>query len=133
VADEHGDADLVELLDRRAIRLAEQADDRDSAIRLCGATLVDIGAVDPTYVDAMLAREQSISTYVGEGVAIPHGTLVSKESVKRDALAVLRFPEGVDWGGFPVILMDPDQAQALRDATDPDEVLRLLEPLSSDE
>jgi len=154
VADEHGDAGPVDLLDRRAIRLAEQAADRDSAIRLCGATLVDIGAVDPTYVEAMLAREQSISTYVGEGVAIPHGTLVSKESVRRDALAVLRFPEGVDWGGFPVtvcvaiaakgdghvgllaalaeILMDPDQAQTLRDATDPDEVLRLLKPLSSE-
>jgi len=143
-----------DLLSRRAIRLAEQADDRDSAIRLCGATLVDIGAVDPAYVEAMLAREQSISTYVGEGVAIPHGTLVSKEAVKRDALAVLRFPETVDWGGFPVtvcvaiaakgdghvgllaalaeILMEPDQAQALRDATDPDEVLRLLEPLASE-
>lgn len=143
-----------DLLTRAAIRLAERAADRDDAIRLCGATLVDVGAVDPTYVDAMLTREQSISTYVGEGVAIPHGTLVSKEAVRRDALAVLRFPDTVDWGGFPVtvcvaiaargdghvgllaalaeILMDPDQAQALRDATDPDEVLRLLEPVGSE-
>jgi len=139
---------VADLLERRAIRLAEQAADRDSAIRLCGAALVDIGAVDPAYVEAMLTREQSISTYVGEGVAIPHGTLVSKEAVKRDALAVLRFPDTVDWGGFPVtvcvaiaakgdghvellsalaeILMEPDQAQSLRDASDPDEVLRLL-------
>ena len=145
---------MAELLDRRAIRLTERAADRDSAIRLCGATLVDIGAVDPAYVEAMLAREQSISTYVGEGVAIPHGTLVSKEAVKRDALAVLRFPDTVDWGGFPVtvcvaiaakgdghvdllaalaeILMEPDQAQALRDATDPDEVLQLLGSVRED-
>src|SRR3954471_21063720 len=95
-------ADAAELLDRRAIRLDERAADRDEAVRRCGQALVDIGAVDPAYVDAMLAREQSISTYVGEGVAIPHGTLVSKEAVRRDALAVLRFPDTVDWGGFPV-------------------------------
>lgn len=141
---------VAALVDRRAIRLAEHADDRDDAIRRCGAALVDIGAVTPGYVDEMLARERSISTYVGEGVAIPHGTLASKDNVQRDALAVLRFPDGVDWAGEPVsvcvaiaargdghvavlselaqILLDPDRARALREATDPDQVLRLLEP-----
>jgi PTS system mannitol-specific IIA component len=143
-----------ELLEPRAIRLAERATDRDDAIRRCGETLVEIGAVDPTYVEAMLARERSISTYVGEGVAIPHGTLAGKEAVRRDALAVLRFPDGVDWDGYPVsvcvaiaaqgdghvellgelaeILLDPDRARALREATDVDDVLRLLEPLRED-
>ena len=79
-----------------------RAADRDDAIRRCGAALVEIGAVDPAYVDTMLEREHSISTYVGEGVAIPHGTLAGKDAVHRDALAVLRFPDGVDWGGEPV-------------------------------
>lgn len=138
----------AQLLDRRAIRLAETAGDRDEAIRKCGAALVEIGAVTPAYIEAMLERERTISTYVGEGVAIPHGTLGSKESVMRDALAYLRFPDGVDWGGQPVqvcvaiavsgdghvallaeladILLDPQRAQALRDAGEPDEVLRLL-------
>jgi PTS system mannitol-specific IIA component len=140
-----------DLLERRAIRLAELATDRDDAIRRCGATLVEIGAVDPAYVDAMLVRERSISTYVGEGVAIPHATLEGKSSVRRDALAVLRFPDGVDWGGEAVavcvaiaakgdghvailselaqILLEPDRAQELREATDPDDVLRLLAPV----
>lgn len=139
---------MSELLDPRAIRLAEKAADRDDAIRRCGQALVDIGAAEPGYVDTMLAREQSISTYVGEGVAIPHGTLAGKDLVKRDALAVLRFPEGVDWGGETVtvcvaiaaqgdghvdllaalaeILLDEDQARELREATEPETVIRLL-------
>jgi PTS system mannitol-specific IIA component len=142
---------VAALLDRNAIRLSQQAGTRDDAIRLCGETLLRIGAVAPTYVEAMLARERSISTYVGEGVAIPHGTLVGKGAVHRDALAVLGFPDGVDWGGNHVvvcvaiaargdghveilselaqILLEPDRARALREATDPDEVLALLSPV----
>ena len=146
---------VVDLLDRRAIRLAEPATDRDDAIRRCGQALVDVGAVDPSYVDSMLARERSISTYVGEGVAIPHGTLASKGVVRRDALSFLRFPSGVDWDGSPVtvaigiaaagnghvgilsrlaqILLDPDRARGLREATDAADVLRLLQPDEEDE
>jgi PTS system mannitol-specific IIA component len=142
------------LLARRAIRLAQHASDRDDAIRRCGQLLVEIGAVDPVYVDAMVARERSISTYIGEGVAIPHGTMVAKDAVHRDALAVLQFPDGVDWDGHTVIvcvaiaargnghtqilselaevLLEPDQALALRSATSPDEVLNLLTPVRKD-
>ena len=69
----------------RTPRPERTAADRDDAIRQCGTALVDTGAVDPTYVDAMLEREQSISTYVGEGVAIPHGTVAGKDAVHRDA------------------------------------------------
>jgi mannitol PTS system EIIA component len=140
-----------ELLERRAIRLAATAADRADAIRQCGETFVELGATDASYVDAMLARERSVSTYIGEGVAIPHGTLAGKEAVRRDALAVLRFPDGVDWDGEQVtvcvaiaakgdghvallaalaeILMDPDQAAELRNATEPDQVLQLLAPM----
>jgi mannitol PTS system EIIA component len=89
-----------------------------------------------------------VPTFMGEGVAIPHGTLAGKDAVLRDALAVLKFPEGVDWDGNPVtvcvaiavrgdghlallaelaqVLLDPDRARALREATEPDEVLELL-------
>ncbi|AVT34204.1 MULTISPECIES: PTS sugar transporter subunit IIA [unclassified Plantactinospora] len=143
-----------DLLDRRAIRLTEVAADRDDAIRRCGEALVDIDAVHPEYVRTMLDRERSVSTYVGEGVAIPHGTLAGKDLVHRDALAVLRFPDGVDWGGQPVtvcvaiaargdghvellaslaeILLDTDRARALREATDPEDVLALLTPAPED-
>jgi PTS system mannitol-specific IIA component len=146
---------LVGLLEERAIRLAESATDRDDAIRQCGSTLVAIGAVDSEYVEAMLERERSISTYVGEGVAIPHATLAGKSAVRRDALAVLRFPDGVDWGGQQVvvcvaiaavgdghveilselaqILLDSDRARQLRQASRPEDVLRLLAPVAGDE
>jgi PTS system mannitol-specific IIA component len=143
------------LLDPGAIRLHEHAADREQAIRKCGEVLVGTGAIDPSYVEAMLERERSISTYVGEGVAIPHGTLASKGAVHRDALSFVRFPETVDWGGGePVticigiaaqgdghmgilaalaeILLEPGKAEALRAADDPDEVIRLLRPAEED-
>jgi PTS system mannitol-specific IIA component len=141
---------LTRLLDLSAIHPDAVAADRDTAIRLCGQALVDVGAAAPAYVDSMLAREGSVSTYIGEGVAIPHGTAAGKDSVLRDALCVLRFPGGVDWNGHAVavcigiaargdghigvlaqlaeILLDPDQARALREATTREEILDLLRP-----
>jgi len=138
------------LLGREAIRLDARAAGRDHAVRLCGQVLVDAGAVEPGYVDAMLDRERSVSTYLGEGVAIPHGTNEGRGLIRRDALAVVRFPEGTDWDGDRVtvciaiaarggghmeilaelaeILMDPDRARALREATEPEQVLALLAP-----
>lgn len=133
-----------------AVRLDATAAGRDDAIRQCGRALVEAGAAAPAYVDTMLDRERSVSTYVGEGVAIPHGTLAGKDLVHRDALCVLRFPGGIDWDGDEVelcvgiaargdghvrilselaqILLDPDRARALRESADADEVIRLLQP-----
>jgi PTS system mannitol-specific IIA component len=141
---------VPDLLARSAVRLDAAAADRDDAVRQCGRALVSAGAAEPGYIDAMLARERTVSTYVGEGVAIPHGTLAGKELVHHDALCVLRFPGGVDWNGERValcvgiaargdghvrilselaqILLDPGRARRLREAADPDEVIRLLRP-----
>ncbi|QKW40520.1 PTS sugar transporter subunit IIA [Actinomadura sp. NAK00032] len=138
------------LLAPEAIRLDARAAGRDEAVRICGRVLVDAGAVEPGYVEAMLERERSVSTYLGEGVAIPHGTNESRGLILRDALAVVRFPEGTDWNGHPVtvciaiaarggghmeilaelaeILMDPGRARALREAAEPEHVLALLAP-----
>jgi mannitol PTS system EIIA component len=146
---------VPELLHRDAIRLDATATGREDAIRQAGEALVRAGAVEPAYVDTMLERERSVSTYVGEGVAIPHGTLNSKESVRHDAVSFVRFPEGVAWGDERVvlcigiaargdghvrllselaqILLDPDQARALRETKDIDEVVRLLQPAGEEE
>lgn len=140
--------DLV--LSADAVRLGRTARDRADAIDQCGALLVELGAVDPGYVTAMHEREASIPTFVGEGVAIPHGTDASRSLVRKAALAVVQFPEGVDWGGSTVhvaigiassgeehlrvlsslagVLTDPEKAVRLRSADDPDEVLELLAP-----
>ena len=148
------DVDVAALLAPGAIRLAEHAADKTEAVRACGAALVEAGAVRPEYVPAMLEREASISTYIGEGVAIPHATLAGKDAVLRDALCFLRFPDGVDWDGETAyvalgiaargdghvailaeladILLDPERAAALRGATDPEVVRAMLSPAPAD-
>ena len=143
------------LLELRGIQLDAAAGGAEEAIRISGQILVDIDAVDPSYVDAMLEREQSVSTVMGEGVAIPHGTNESKGAVLRNALSFTRFPDGVDWNGKPVtiaigiaalgndhvgilsklamILVDPDKSKQLRSTTDAQQVLDLLSPHEGDE
>jgi PTS system mannitol-specific IIA component len=132
------------------VRIAESAAGRMAAVHRCADVLEEIGAVQPSYRAAMVARERSVSTYMGEGVAIPHGVDVSRALVRRDALAVLRFPAGVDWAGHRVsvcvaiaargdghveslatlaeILLDPRRAAALRTAEDPDQIVRMFCP-----
>jgi mannitol/fructose-specific phosphotransferase system IIA component len=138
-----------------AVRLGCRATDKWDVVRQAGALLVETGAVAPAYAEAMLERERSVSTYIGEGVAIPHGTDESRRFVTRTALAVLQFPAGVDWDGNEVtvavaiassgeehvavlsalaqILMEPDEAERLRAAIDVDQVLALLAGISTDE
>ncbi len=89
---------LGTLLDGGSVDLAADVGTRDDAIRLVGGMLVAGGAVEPDYAEAMLDRERSVSTYIGEGIAIPHATLSGRDSVHREAIALLRVPEGVAWG-----------------------------------
>ena len=139
---------LAELLAEASINRDASATGRDDAIRQAGAGLLAVGAIDESYVNAMIDRENSVSTFMGEGVAIPHGTLASKDSVKSDALSLVRFPDGVDWDGNDVrlafgiaakgnghiallsklatVLMDPEKAAALRAATTTEQVYVLL-------
>lgn len=147
-------ATLVALLGEQSIVLDARASSRDDAIRQVGAILVQAGAIEPEYVDSMIARENSVSTYVGESVAVPHGLLSGRDAVRRDAIAVVRFADGVDWDGNDVrvavgiaahanghitlllelatILLDPAKAAALRAATRPDQVYDVLAPSAAD-
>jgi mannitol PTS system EIIA component len=93
---------LAALLGEGGIQLEATATDRLDAVSQAGALLVERGAVEPSYVGSMLRRETTVSTYVGNGVAMPHGTIAGKNAVHRDALSLLRFPEAVDWNGEPV-------------------------------
>jgi PTS system mannitol-specific IIA component/phosphocarrier protein FPr len=136
------------VLVREAIRLAQHADDKWDALRQSGALLEELGAVDDGYAAAVLERETQISTYMGEGVAIPHGTDAARALVRRTALGFIQYPDGVDWDGETVylcipiaasgdehvgvlsalagILVEADSAETLRSATDVDQVLALL-------
>jgi PTS system mannitol-specific IIA component len=84
------------------IKVPGTARTKDAAIREAGEILVDAGAVMPEYIDSMFEREKSISTYMGNYLAIPHGTNESKDSILRSALSVVRYDEPIDWDGNEV-------------------------------
>lgn len=85
------------ILTRETVLLEAQAADKVDAIRQAGELLVRTGCCAPSYVDGMLAREKVISTYLGNGVAIPHGRPEDLGSVYRTGVSVLQLPEGVEW------------------------------------
>ena len=90
------------ILTNDAIRLSGSASTKEEAIAEVGAILVSTGAVTSEYVDAMFARESSVSTYMGNLLAIPHGTNDSKDYIKHSAIAVVRYDSPLDWDGHPV-------------------------------
>ena len=78
------------------------AGDRDEAITEAGNLLVATGNVDAGYVDSMHERERSVSTYMGNLLAIPHGTNDAKAMIARSSISVVRYPNGIEWNGNPV-------------------------------
>ena len=81
-----------------SILLNQPSVTKEEAIRKAGELLVARGAVEPGYVDAMQERERMVSTYMGMGIAIPHGTAQAKGTVKKTAISMVQYPEGVDFG-----------------------------------
>lgn len=87
----------MSILSLETVRLRARAADKQDAIRQAGELLVQVGCVDPDYVNGMLAREQTMSTYLGNGIAIPHGRDENRAQICRTGISVLQFPEGVEW------------------------------------
>lgn len=81
------------------VKVGCKADTKENVIRQVGQMLVDSGYVNPSYVDAMVKREESFSTYMGNELALPHGVEEAKKEIKASGIAVMIFPEGTDWGG----------------------------------
>lgn len=124
------------------------ATDRDAAMREAGQLLVDSGAVEAAYIDSIFEREQSVSTYMGNLLAIPHGTNQAKSLIKRSAMSFVRYPDGIDWNGKPVkfvvgiagandehlgilqaiarIFSDKEKVAELEQAAGQDEILAIL-------
>ncbi len=97
-AEESTGADVLAL---ESIVLDGSAKSVADAISEAGQLLVAAGAVEPAYVDAMHERERSISTYMGNGLAIPHGTNEAKDTIRRTGLSFVRYTEPIDWNGKP--------------------------------
>jgi mannitol PTS system EIIA component len=90
---------MSNILSKDKVVLNAKADSKSEAIRMAGNLLVQAGHVSEDYVDKMLEREEIASTYMGGGLAIPHGTKEAKGMVISTGLSIVRFPEGVDFGG----------------------------------
>lgn len=136
------------ILDSGSIILSGQARDQHSAIEEAGNLLVAAGAVDLDYVASMHERERTVSTYMGEGLAVPHGTNTAKAHIRSTALSFVRYPEPIDWNGNPVefvvgiagaddqhlellsdiamVFLDPQAVRQLHEATDAAEILKIL-------
>jgi PTS system mannitol-specific IIC component len=85
-----------------SVILNGRATTRDAAIDEAGRLLLDRGAVDEGYIAAMHEREESVSTYMGSFLAIPHGTNAAKDHIMKSAVSVIRYPDGIDWNGKQV-------------------------------
>ncbi|MEY0598261.1 PTS mannitol transporter subunit IICBA [Providencia alcalifaciens] len=96
---EHEDALFT--LSAKHIHLNLTAENKTQAIRFAGQKLVEGGYVEPDYIDAMLAREKLTSTYLGESIAVPHGTIEAKDRVLKTGIVICQYPEGVQFGEEP--------------------------------
>ena len=80
------------------IHLNANAADKQQAIEMAASALVQANNVENGYLQGMLAREQQTSTFLGNGIAIPHGTLDTRSMVKKTGVQVFQFPQGIEWG-----------------------------------
>nr|WP_129657272.1 PTS mannitol transporter subunit IICBA [Rothia halotolerans] len=90
------------ILTADSIVLGGQAADRDAAIDETGGLLIATGKVEDAYLAAMHERESSVSTFMGNGLAIPHGTNEAKSAIHSSAVSLVRYDEEIDWNGKPV-------------------------------
>ena len=84
------------------VRIHSGGATREEAMKEAADILEAAGAVTSQYFDAMQQREETVSTYMGNELAIPHGTNETKDAILESALSVVRYDGGVDWGGEPV-------------------------------
>lgn len=86
-----------EILSMKSVQLAAAFNHKNDAIYAAAELLVQVGAVDRCYLDSMLAREEITNTWLGNGIAIPHGLVENCDLIIKDAVAVIQVPAGVEW------------------------------------
>ena len=86
------------LLDRKRILTGLPSESKEDAILRAGRLLEEAGCAGTGYAEAMLERERMMTTYMGMGLAIPHGTSEAKGKVLRSGISILQYPEGIDFG-----------------------------------
>ncbi|HHF2879370.1 fused PTS fructose transporter subunit IIA/HPr protein [Vibrio diabolicus] len=111
-------------LNKNDITLSQSATDKFAAIKNIAQSLTDKGLVEQGYVEGMLNRENQNSTFLGNGIAIPHGTTDTRSMVKTTGVDVHHFPQGVDWGDGNTVFV------AIGIAAKSDEHLGILKQLT---
>ncbi|MBM7552242.1 PTS sugar transporter subunit IIA [Thalassobacillus pellis] len=91
------------ILKEANIQLNQSLTGKEEAVRFVGGILHKEGYVTEDYIESMLAREEITSTFMGNHVAIPHGTEEAKKSVKETGISVVTVPDGVDFGGGNIV------------------------------
>lgn len=140
---------MMIIIEERQIRLQTDAKSKQEAIRLVGQLLVNSGCIEAGYVTSMLGREQVANTYLGNGIAIPHGLSKDRDLIKRTGVAVVQVPAGVTWNpgetaqfivGIAAksdehievlrrltrVLGNPEQVARLTQTTDPRDIIEAL-------
>ena len=145
---------MSDVLNPSHIKVPGAARSKDDAIREAGQLLVDAGAVTPAYVDAMFERQKSVSTYMGNFLAIPHGTNEAKDAITRSAISVVRYDAPIDWNGnevrfavgiagvdnghleilgkIAIVFSDTDEVDKLLAARSAEELYQLLQAVNED-
>ena len=142
-----------QVLTEQQIKIEGTATTKLEAMREASDILVAAGAVTGAYLPAMLEREESVSTYMGNYLAIPHGTDESKDAILASALSFVRYSTPIDWDGNPVrfvvgiagignehldilssiaiVFSDEDEVDALIAATSAEEILDILSEVNT--
>lgn len=143
----------MDALDKDMILLNQEVKTKEDAIKMAGGLLVDHGYVEAPYVDSMLARNRDVSVYMGNFIAIPHGTGEGKQYIKKTGISIVQLPWGVDFADDPadeklvtvvfgiaglngehlqllsqiaLFCSDINNVEKLADAQSPDEIINLL-------
>jgi phosphocarrier protein FPr len=136
-------------LTKDVIQLRARAQSKEEAIRQAGRLLAEGGYIDPGYIKSMLGREQQANTYLGNGIAIPHGMQQDRELIQRTGVSVVQIPDGVTWNAGETVhlvvgiaaksdehlqilanltdvLDDPQTVQRLAHTDDPQQIIQSL-------
>lgn len=142
-----------QILSKENILLNASFTNKEEAIRKTGQILVDKGYVDAIYIEKMLEREQLTSTYMGNFVAIPHGTEDAKKNVIDSGISFIQVPGGVDFGNgnivkiligiagkdgehldilsqIAIVCSEEENIQKLVEATTPEEILNMFDEVN---
>lgn len=144
---------MSEVLTIGHINASGTATTKEAAMKEAADMLVGVGAVTTAYYDAMLAREATVSTYMGNLLAIPHGTNDAKDEIRSSALSFVRYAQPIDWNGnevrfvvgiagvnnehleilskIAIIFSEEDDVQKLLDAPDAQALYSLLGEVNS--